>query len=364
MKLRIRYADQVVGAFVLIAFTMLAFILVAVGSQQRWFARDYRFESRLTSTAGIMPGSPILLAGFQVGRISSISLNDNNEAEVSFVIYDTFVDKVRENSILELVTSPVGLGSQLLFQPGKSARVLPEHSFIPSLDTPEGRRLVEQGLVDRPPKDDTITQLLSNVSPLLENVNGTVIELEKLLSQVNGAVGGQSEGPVAEAMLDAAKAVAGINTLIAELNRTMAAISPNIDTIVTDMAATTGSLSVIGKNFEKTSAAMADPTGLVPKLLDPKGSLKTLLDDNGVLFGRVDNSLASIEGTLDNLQGATAALAEQMPQITATIEEARKAIVSAQDVMEGLKNNPLLRGGIPERVEPQSAPTSLRTTDF
>ncbi len=364
MKLRVRYADQVVGAFVLIAFAMLSFILVAVGSEQRWFARDYRYESRFTSSAGMTAGTPILLAGFQVGRISSISLNERNEAEVVFVIYDTFVDKVRENSILELVTSPVGLGSQLLFHTGKSERVLPERSFIPSFDMPEGRRLVTDGLVNRPPKDDTITQLLSNINPLVENVNSAVVQLDKVLVQVNGAMAGTGTGPVSEALVDAASTVEGINALVAELNRAMKDVTPDLDGIVKDVASATDSFATIGKNFEKTSAAFADPTGIVPRLLDPKGSLKTLLDDNNVLFNRLDSSLGSIEGTLGNLEGATAALADQMPQIAATIEEARKAIVSAQDVMEGLKNNPLLRGGIPERVGPQSAPTSLRTTDF
>jgi phospholipid/cholesterol/gamma-HCH transport system substrate-binding protein len=357
MKLRIRYADQVVGAFVLVAFAMLAFILAAVGSKQRWFARDYRYESRFSSSSGIIAGAPILLAGFQIGRINSLALNDKNQVEVQFVIYDTFVDKVRENSILEVVTSPVGLGTQLLFQPGKSVKVLPERSFIPSYDTPEGRILVEKGLVVRPPKDDTITQLLANVNPLMEDV-------DKVLVQLNSAMDGTGAGPVAKAIQDAAEAVEGINALVAKLNSSMDAVRPRVDGIVTDAASLTHSASTIAADIAQGSDAFRDPTGLIPKLLDPKGSLKTILDDNGVLFNRVDNSLASIEGALGNLQDATATLAEQMPQIAATVEETRKAIVSAQDVMEGLKNNPLLRGGIPERVGPQAAPTSLRSTDF
>jgi phospholipid/cholesterol/gamma-HCH transport system substrate-binding protein len=357
MKLRIRYADQVVGAFILIAFAMLTVILVAVGSKQRWFARDYRYESRFTSSAGIVPGSPILLAGFQVGRISSITLNEKNEADVRFVIYDTYVDKVRENSILEVVTSPVGLGTQLLFQPGLSETLLPERSFIPSYDTPEGKRLVAQGLVTRPPKDDTVAQLLANVNPLMEN-------LDTLLNQLNAAFEGSGTGPLAATVADAAGTVEGINALVAQLNESMTDVRPQVDGIMANVKETTDSIATMSANLAQTTESLRDPTGLVPKLLDPKGSLKTLLDDNNRLFDRVDNSLAAIEGSLDNLLGATATLAEQMPQIAATLENARQAIVSAQDVMEGLKNNPLLRGGIPERLGPQAAPTGLRTTDF
>jgi len=371
MKFRIRFADQIVGAFVLLALAMLAVIMVAVGSRQRWFSRDYTYISSFSSGSGISVGTPILLKGFQIGRIHAVSLNDRNEADIVFKIYDTYVDKVRKNSILEYVTSPIGLGSQLLFHPGTSDQHAEENSFIPSFDTEAGRRLVSDGLVDRPPKDDTITRLLSNVNPLVENVNATVIQLEKVLAQANAALAGTGSGPVADALEQASAAVAGVNNLVGQVNGIVGEASPRVDAILAQVEAMAASAKsaaesvvVIGANFEKTSEAFKDPTGIIPKLIDPKGSLKTLLDDGDRLFDKVDNSLASVEGALGNLEGATETLSTQMPRIAATIEEARLAIVQAQDVLVGLKNNPLLRGGIPERVDPRSAPTSLRTTDF
>ena len=375
MKFRIKYADQVVGVFVILAFVALSAILIAIGSNQRWFARDYPFFSRFPSGSGLSVGTPLILKGFPVGRIDSISLNDKNEAEVAFVVYDTFIDKVRMDSLLEYVVSPIGLGSQLLFHPGKSAAPAPERSFIPSFDTPEGKRLVEEGLVDRPPKDDTITRLLSNVNPLIENVNATVVQLERTISLVNGALAGKGDGPVAVALNDAAATVTGVKTLVSELNAVAGTTGPRVDRIAAEversvpelmarLESAAASVVAIADNLEKTSESLADPTGLVPKLLDPKGSLKTLLDDNGVLFGRVDNSLAQVEATLGNLNDATAGFADQMPRIIAVIEDVRSALEKAEDVMEGLKNNPLLRGGISERTEASASPVGSRTKDF
>lgn len=375
MKFRIRYADQVVGVFVILSFVILAGFLVAVGSKQRWFARDYRYQSRFSSGSGLAVGTAVLLKGFQIGRIESISLTERNEAAVSFVVYDAFADRVTENSILEYVTSPIGLGSQLLFHQGKSSERAPEHSLIPSFDTSEGRRIAEAGLVDRPPKDDTITRLLSNVNPLVENVNATVVQLERTLAQVNGALSGEGSGPVAAALDDASKAVAGVNTLVGELNSVLRTTIPRVDRIASEAEASvpllldeletsSRSVSAILANLEKTSESLADPTGLVPKLLDPKGSLKTLLDDNDALFRRVDNSFAQVEQMLGNLNRASASLADQMPRIAAVVDEARTALEQAEDVMEGLKNNPLLRKGITDRTEPSAAPSGGRTTDF
>ncbi|GAB1482577.1 hypothetical protein MASR2M78_13930 [Treponema sp.] len=371
MKFRIRFADQIVGVFVLLALAMLGVIMIAVGSRQRWFSRDYTYRSTFSSGSGISVGTPVLLKGFQIGRIHQVSLNDKNEADIIFKIYDTYVEKVHKNSILEYVTSPIGVGSQLLFHQGTSEEYAEENSFIPSYDTELGRRLVADGLVDRPPKDDTITRLLSNVNPLVENVNATVIQLERVLSQANDAIAGTGTGPVADAIDQASEAVSGVNTLVGQVNGIVGKSAPRLDAILAQVEeiansakAAAESVVVMGANFEKTSEAFKDPTGIIPKLIDPKGSLKTLLDDGDRIFNKIDNSLASVEGTLDNLEGATATLSTQMPRIAATIEEARLAIVQAQDVLIGLKNNPLLRGGIPERVDPRSAPTSLRTTDF
>ncbi len=365
MKFRIRYADQVVGVFVILAFAALAAILVAVGSKQRWFARDYYYETMFPSGSGLSVGTPLLLKGFQIGRIHSIYLNERNEAETVFVVYDDFVDRVRENSLLEYVTSPIGLGSQLLFHPGKSDMRAEERSFIPSLETPEGRRLVSEGLVDRPPKDDTITRLLSNVNPLVENINATVVQLEKTISLVNGAMAGTGSGPVADSLTELASTVAGVDDLIAQLNGLLAETTPRVNAVAAeveksipsllrDAESSAASVNTITANLAKTSGALADPTGLVPKLVDPSGTM----------FGHINKSLAQVEATVGNLNRATASFADQMPRIVATIDEVRVAIEQAQSVMEGLKNNPLLRGGISDRVEASSLPSSGRTTDF
>ncbi|AEJ20850.1 MlaD family protein [Gracilinema caldarium] len=368
MKFRIKYADQIVGTFVLLALVLLAVIFILMGGKQRWFAKDYVYQSRFNSSAGVSAGTGIFYKGFQIGRIQKVILNRDNMVDTTFVIYDTYIDKVTENSLLELVISPIGLGNQLLFHPGKSSVHLPEKSFIPSYDLPEGRSLVEQDLVDRPPKDDTISRLLSNINPLIENINDTVVQLKKTLMILNGAVAGSGTGPVAEAVRDAADSVQQLERLLGQTNDAVSVLVPRVSGIMTQvetsLPSVLGSVSTITGNLAQTSEAFKDPTGLVPRLLDPKGSLKTLLDDGNRLFNHIDESLAQVEQSMKNLEGATATLSAQMPRIAATIDDVRNAIVSAQDVLEGLKNNPLLRGGIPERIDPKSAPTGLRNNDF
>ena len=47
MKFKIRFADQIVGFFVLAAIVAVAVVLILIGVNQRWFAKNYYFTQRV-----------------------------------------------------------------------------------------------------------------------------------------------------------------------------------------------------------------------------------------------------------------------------------------------------------------------------
>jgi phospholipid/cholesterol/gamma-HCH transport system substrate-binding protein len=65
-----------------------------------------------------------------------------------------------------------------------------------------------------------------------------------------------------------------------------------------------------------------------------------------------------------SLQGIVGGLNSEMPKISAMLNETRTAIQQAQDVLEGVKNNPLIRGGVPERAVQESLYGSMREGSF
>jgi len=350
MRFRIKHADKIVGLFVLLAALFLAAGIIFLGANQRWFSKDIRFSTRFSSAAGASPGTAIMMRGFQVGKVTKVRLNDANEVDAEFVIYDSYYPKVKLNSLLELVTSPIGLGTQLLFHPGKGDSVAPQGSFIPLADSGEGKDLIDQGLVDIPPKDDTVTRLVASIDPLIENANKTIVTINRTLTEMNRAIAGQSSGPLGSIVTNASDTVAHLDSMVADVSAKANSLVDSVD--------------AIAKNLEATTAAIRDPTGLVPKLLDAKGSLKTILDDKNALYDSINGSIAELQKTLKNVQDISASLNGQMPSIALTIDEGRTAIKQAQDVLTGLKNNPLLRGGIPEKVEREPLSQSMREDSF
>lgn len=364
MKFKIKYSDQIVGLFIIIAFASFAALIVMLGAKQRWFSKDYKFETLFKSASGISPGSNILLKGFVIGKIDKLTLNKNNEVEAKFHIYDSFYNKVRGYSILELTVSPIGLGTQLLFHPGSGDELMPEGSFIPLADSDEGQALLDQNLVTIPPKDDTITRLLSNINPMIENTSKTLVTLNRTLTEVNRAIAGQSTGVLGTMLLDAGSAVGQLPGTMEDVRGMTQDIRENISQLLQETSSLISEFNSIAANLNETTASIKDPTGLVTKLLDPKGSIKKFLDDDEALYKKISSMINELDKSAKSLQSIVTSLNSEMPKVASLLNETKTAIAKAQDVLEGLKNNPLIKGGIPERLELEPLRQSMREGSF
>jgi phospholipid/cholesterol/gamma-HCH transport system substrate-binding protein len=340
MKFRIRFAEQVVGVFILVAILAVGAALVLLGLNQRWFARNYSFWSRFASAEGLSAGMPLKLKGFEIGKVDKISLGRDNLVELEFHIYDTYYEKVLPGSVLELTSSPLGLGTGLVFHSGAGGEApLPELSFIPSSDLEEGRKLLARGEAGATAGKDPIATLLGQVEPVLKEINATVAAIHAVVNTLNRDLEGKGSGPLASTLNDVAVTAKRINAILAQLEK-------------------------ISVNLEATSAGLRDPTGLAKRLLDPKGSVATILDDNNALYNQILKSLQELSAVIAQLAEFTRFVNSTQPQILSLLEQGRSTLDQGQDVLEAVKNNPLLRGGVPAKRPQQTTFQSYRDEDF
>lgn len=340
MKFRVRFAHQIVGIFVLLAILAVAAILILLGINQRWFAKDYHYWSVFKSAGGISVGMPIRLKGFEIGKISSMSLTKDNLVEIEFFIMDTYYDKVLPNSVLELSSNPLGLGGGMFFHPGKGpAEPLSEFSYIPSMDLEEGKLLVEKGLVDRPVGEDPIGEVIANLGPILVQVDSTLLSVEQMVQSLNDSITGVGPGPLTGVLTNLESTAAQLNRVLIDLQRTAA-------------------------NINQLTSGMTDPTGLVKKLLDPKGSMATLLDDENQLYDQITQSVEDLNRIIAELAQFVAFINTTQPQISGILEKGKVTLDEGRDVLEAVKNNPLIRGGVPERLQQPTTFQSFRDQDF
>ncbi|MFO8063142.1 MAG: MlaD family protein [Spirochaetota bacterium] len=340
MKFKIRFASQIVGIFLLVALGLFVFILISMGANQRWFAKNYYYYSTFSSANGLSVGMPVEFKGFNIGKITDIELTADNEVRATFYIEDTYIEKVNENSILRLVTNPLGLGGGLIFHQGRTAgEPIPEYSYIPSWNTKEARFLVERNEVIVPRNQDPINRILTQLDPLLENANRVLVSLDTAMLQISGTLTGESSGPVTDILAEAEASISQLETVIA-----------NVDTITANVAV--------------ASEEMRDPTGLATRLVDPKGSFETFLDDDNAIYREVEYMLEGLNESVAQLEELSRFANDSTPQLSDLLEEGRETLTTGQDVLEGLKNNPFLRGGIPQRVEQPDTFSSYRDDQF
>lgn len=328
MRLRYRFANQVVGVFVILALALTVALIVLMGANQRWFRANYEYYSILPDARNVNVGMAVTFRGFTIGRVRDISLTRENDVDLRFTIQEEYLDQIRENSIIQVVSNPLG-GGEIVFHQGREVTSpLPEGSRIPLYDSKEGLRLREDNEVLVLRSADPIAQIIGQVDPILVNLDRVLLNVAELTGDLEQALDGQLDG------------------------------------VVLDLAR-------ISTNLRETSEAFRDPTGLIPTLLDPQGSVARLLDDNNELYDQITGVVSSLEQSVSSLQSSLEQVSrfaeyvnDAQPQISTLLEQGRDTLDTSEDVLEGLRNNPLLRGGIPEEVDQPSTFQGIRDEEF
>lgn len=351
MKFRIRFAQQLVGVFILVAAVSLVAVLISMGANQRWFARDYAYHSVFPTARGLSADMSITYKGFAIGRVTDVTLTEEDEVRVDFEVQDTYRDKVVADSLLEVVSSPIGLGGGLVFYQGRaSGNPLPEGSLVPAINSKEGQWIVDNDLAIITGSGDDISRTIQQLEPVLRSVNTVLSRTDETLGYINNALAGDTDEPMGVML-------AQVNSLLREVETTVVATRDELTGLM-------ASTAEIAANFEATSAELRDPTGLVPRLLDADGSVSTFLDDDNEVYDQVMTMLASVNATLAEVNALAEFVNGTQPQIAGILSEGQTTLDLSQDVLEGLRNNPLLRGGISEELIQPSTVRSYRDAQF
>jgi len=328
MKFSIRFADQIVGALIILALGMVIFVIFMLGSNQRWFSRDYYFFTYFPSASGLSQNMAVQYKGFTIGRVKSIRLDENDQVEVRFSIFDTYIDRVRNGSLVEVIISPIGGigGNQFLFHPGTGTDLLSEGDTIPAANSAEGKHLLAIGMAQRPDRDD-------NISNIINSVGTTINELNTLIADVQEALAGTSRTSLGRTMGSVEAAAAGLDT--------------NMDKLMVQ-------LDPVLANIRELSDRMADPNGPVA----------AILDSDSDVYADLTASLGAISATLQNLEKTSDFIPAQLPQVAVVINDLHTALQTFEDVLVSLTNNPLLKNGVPERKETKTGGAQTRDMEF
>ncbi|MBO7582302.1 MAG: MCE family protein [Treponema sp.] len=337
MKFKIKFADQIVGALSITAIAAIIFFTFFIASTQKWFVKKHHFFTEISSANSVSEGMSLQYKGFAIGKVKKITLSENDTVQVYFYVLDEYIDRVTQGSIVELSVSPIGLGSSFIFYQGNSSKLIVDNSFIPEKSSAKAKEMIKEGQVIIVETNDTINTIIGSVTSLINHI-------DELVQQINELIAGNEEIPLA-------KTINNVNRILRQVSALLAGDeSVPMASIVNDLNTTVDTLNSI---LSDVNGLTADPQGLVPKLLETEESK-----------GTFDKLYAALDTTIQDLNGISGSLDSEMPQVSILLAQVQTLLKQVQDVMVGLKNNPLLKKGVPERTEQQAATPKLREESF
>ncbi len=80
--------EMVVGVFVLVGVISIAWLAMELGGVGGLSSNGYKVTAVFDDAGGVRKGSDVMLAGVPIGQVVSVTLKDNEEAEMVFNIKD------------------------------------------------------------------------------------------------------------------------------------------------------------------------------------------------------------------------------------------------------------------------------------
>ena len=395
LRTRLNRMERAVGWFVLVAVVLMivgfAYYLQNTAKRRGWFLQKITYETCVSSGSGLKVGDPVKLMGFDVGEISAIIPNDPYSGYNITVRFRVKLDqynypgyiwsdsKVKVNAgdllggrFLEITKGVAGVPTTLPPTNNITSGILQE--FMEGLPEKEFKRLKAQDAqaaeIDEQPltlDDKLMTQLFAKLNAdahadpaayYTNNFRDNIFFLEPI------------ESPAVTERLD--KLVTQVENALPNILN----LTNKIGTVLDNSASLTSNLNLVAlsaqpaaSNLARLAAELRGPGALGAWALGTNGqrNLDSALANVNTTIAHTDTNLTqlveSLAVSLDNLAGITSNLNAQVQANTNMLGSISKAVVDADDLVQGLKRHWLLRSAFRDAKgttnQPANPPTPL-----
>jgi len=256
---RFKYLERKIGIFIAVALFGIAIAFVLYGLQKDFFTPIYSLRFTADRGTGFTKGMPVKLSGFRIGRVTSISLNEQAMVDISIEVDKKYRTWIRSDSTVNLVKEGLVGDSILDVTIGTQDKPeLKENDIIVYVKTKGldemAKEIVEKikpvlfevrdiiSYVNDPEGD--IKRTIRNLEILTRNLDGTRQQADTLLVSVNGnldRISNSAKTVIDSAnkkidALDLAPALAKINSTIDTIDKKIPPILDKADATLAEVA--------------------------------------------------------------------------------------------------------------------------------
>lgn len=255
------WAELKVGVLTIVSIIIAATLIFSLTGGRGFFWQRYELKARFSNVAGLNSGSPVRVAGVQVGSVKGVAFA-GDQVDVTFQVNKNVQPRITENST-------ASLGSVSLL--GESA--------VDITPSTSGAPVPQWGYVRTVPARGSISDVATQATQGIDEITGLVHDMR------NG------RGTVGKLMTD--------DQLYAELRRFVATANEVTDGIRRGRGSI-GKLLNDPKSANALEASLTNLESITRKIDAGEGSLGKLLTD--------DSFSKSLTGATDNLQAVLARL--------------------------------------------------------
>ncbi|MGJ1436567.1 MlaD family protein [Sphingobacterium siyangense] len=260
------------------------------------FSSDNTFYTTYTAVDGLTPSKPVLVNGYQIGRVSKMILQADGKIKTEFKIHSHY--DIPKNTIARISSTDL-LGSKaIVFEMGNSKELAKDGDFLTSGVQPN---------------------IMDKVEPIQKRIETITIKLDSTLSVVNTVLDKQFQDDFKRSIHSISTSLKNVEGITKDveglvgdekgrLNRIMA----NLESITSNFSQNGEKINAIMSNlnnitdkaarldFEhtmnKVNAAVNDFQEITGKINSGKGSIGLLLNDEALY-----NNLNNASKEMDNL---------------------------------------------------------------
>lgn len=289
------WAELKFGIIVIFAVTMAGMLIFAVGGGGGMPWQNYALKTRFENVAGLMAGSPVRVAGVQVGTVDRVILSPTG-VEVWFDVKNDFRPLVTDRSVAVLGTiSLLGEGA-VDISAGIGGTPVPEWGYVRSgmaegtiaqvaTEATASLNQAKQLVADIRAGRGTIGKLFTDES-VYQQFDGLVRAAERVARSVNegkGTMGKLANDPKAYNELEAS--LANLNAITASVRKGEGSLGQ----LLHDPA--------FARNLNQTTSNIETMTA---RLNRGEGTAGKLLNDEA-LYQRLDSMTARLDTVLQQL---------------------------------------------------------------
>ena len=285
------WSELKIGVLTIVALTIAAVLIFSLTGTKGFAWQRYSLKTRFTNVAGLASGSPVRIAGVEVGTVTSVELA-GEQVDVVFQVNKANRPLITTNSVARLGSVSLLGQSAVDITPASSGTPIPDWGYVP-----QGRAAAAMSDIT-----DSASQGITELTAMIHDIRGgrgTVgklmtnedlyVDLNKFVASATALTDGlkQGRGTMGKLLNDPAAA----NALEASLK--------NIETVTKQLSAGEGSLGKLLKDdafSTSLTSATSNLDGLVAKISSGEGTAGKLITDPALF-----NRLNSVTERLDTL---------------------------------------------------------------